>query len=120
MQRDCYELVADKEYHRISIMKFYIYPLILHGRHPLTSLIVHTEHVHLLHTLLSTSLATRYHIVKGRTTIHSVYHQCITCCHMSVKSIPQMMDKLPIEQVTPGPTCMFEKMGVDYTGPMLA
>ena len=96
------------------------HPLILHGRHPLTNLIIHTEHVRLLHagpTLLSASLTTRYHIVKGRTTIHAVYHQCITCRRMSVKPTPQMMGELPIERVTPGP--VFEKTGVDYAGPIL-
>ena len=52
------------------------YPLILHGKHPLTHLIVHTEHIRLLHagpTLLSASLVTRYHLVKGRVIIRSVY-----------------------------------------------
>jgi hypothetical protein len=70
------------------------HPLILHGKHSLTSLIVHTEHIHLLHagpTLLSASLATRHHIVKGRTIIRSTYRQCITCRRFSVKPKPQMM-----------------------------
>ena len=96
------------------------HPLILHGKYPLTSLIIHTEHVRLLHagpTLLSASLATRYHIVKRYTIIRAVYHQCITCRHMSVKPTPQMMGELPIERVTPGP--VFEKTGVDYAGPIL-
>ena len=59
------------------------HPLTLHGKHPLTHLIVHAEHLHLLHagpTLLSASLATRYHVVKGRMIICSVCRQCITCC----------------------------------------
>ena len=96
------------------------HPLILHGKHPLTSLIIHTEHARLLHagpTLLSASLATRYHIVKGCTTIRAVYHRCITCRRTSVKPTPQMIGELPIERVTPGP--VFEKTGVDYAGPIL-
>ena len=96
------------------------HPLILHGKHPLTHLIVQAEHSRLLHagpTLLSASLATRYHIVKGRMIIRSVYRQCITCRRDSVKPKPQMMGQLPIERVTPGP--VFDKTGVDYAGPIL-
>ena len=76
------------------------HPLILHGKHPLARLIIHTEHVRLLHagpTLLSASLVTRYHIVKGRKIICSVYRQCIVCRRHSVKPKPQMMGQLPIE-----------------------
>lgn len=82
------------------------YPLILHGKHPLAHLIVHTEHIRLLHagpTLLSASLATRYHIVKGHMIIRSVYCQCITCRRHSVKPKLQVMGQLPIERATPGP-----------------
>ena len=96
------------------------HPLILHGKHPLARLIIHTEHVRLLHagpTLLSASLITRYHIVKGRMIIRSVYRQCIVCHRHSVKPKPQMMGQLPIERVTPGP--VFDKTGVDYAGPIL-
>ena len=53
-------------------------------------------------TLLSASLASSCLVVKGHTTIRSVYHQCITCRHMSVESTPQIMGDLPIERVTPG------------------
>ena len=48
------------------------HPQILHGKHPLTHLIVQAEHSRLLHagpTLLFASLATRYHIIKGRMII---------------------------------------------------
>ena len=96
------------------------HPLILHGKHPLACLIIHTEHVHLLHagpTLLSASLITRYHIVKGHMIIRSVYRQCIVCRRHSVKPKPQMMGQLSIERVTPGP--VFDKTGVDYAGPIL-
>ena len=96
------------------------HPLILHGKHPLTCLIVHTEHIRLLHagpTLLYASLATRYHIIKGRMIVRSVYHQCVICRRHSVKPKPQMMGQLPIERVTPGP--VFDKTGVDYAGPIL-
>ena len=51
------------------------HPIILHGKHPLTRLIIRTEHIRLLHagpTLLAASLARRYHIVGGRKVIRSI------------------------------------------------
>ena len=59
-------------------------------------------HVCLLHagpTLLSASLASRYHIVKGHTTIPSVYHQCI-----AYQPTPKMIGELLIEWVI----CLWE------------
>ena len=73
------------------------HPLILYEKHLLTYLIVHTEHIRLLHaglTFLSATLATRYHIVKGHKTIRSIYCQCITCCRHLVKPKAQIMDQL--------------------------
>ena len=61
------------------------HPLILHGKHPLARLIIHTEHIHLLHagpTLLSASLATRYHVVKGSMIIRSVNLLSMTSYNM--------------------------------------
>ena len=96
------------------------HPVILSGNHPLTRLIIRTEHLRLLHagpTLLSASLSQRYHIVGGRNVIRSIARECVTCRHKAVKPCPQMLGLLPIERVTPGP--VFDKFGVDYAGPGL-
>ena len=90
------------------------HPVILHGKHPLTSLIILMEHIRLLHagpSLLTASLCRRYHIVGGIT------RKCVTCRKNSAKPQPQMLGQLPIERVTPGP--VFDKVGVDYAGPLL-
>ncbi len=95
------------------------HPIILHGKHPLTRLIIRLEHARLLHagpTLLAASLA-RYHIIGGRKVIRSVTRECITCRRHSAKPQPQMLGQLPIERITPGP--VFNKVGVDYAGPVL-
>ena len=45
------------------------HPIILNGKHPVTKLLVWTEHLRLSHagpTLLAASLSRRYHIVRGR------------------------------------------------------
>ena len=96
------------------------HPLILHGKHPISHLIVRTEHLRLLHagpTLLASSLNQRYHIVGGRSVVRSITRACVTCRKNSVKPHPQMSGQLPIERLTPGP--VFNKVGVDYAGPLL-
>ena len=58
------------------------HPAILKGSHHITGLIIHTEHVRLLHagpTLLSASLFYPFHIIGCRITVCSVTHGCVTC-----------------------------------------
>ena len=96
------------------------HPAILSGKHPLTRIIIYTEHLRLLHagpTLLSASLSQRYHILGGRSVIRSTARGCVTCRRQAVKPRPQKLGQLPIERVTPGP--VFGKVGVDYAGPVL-
>ena len=95
-----------------------MYPIILHGKHPLTKLIIRSEHVRLLHagpTLLISSLSHRFHVISLRKIVRSITRQCITCKRLSIKPNNQMLDQLPLERVTPG--SVFEKVGVDYAGP---
>ena len=96
------------------------HPVILHGKHSLTHLIIHGEYLRLLHaspTLLAASLSRRYHMVGGRKIIRSVARRCITCRKYATRPQPQMLGQLPIERITPGP--IFDKVGVDYAGPVL-
>lgn len=91
------------------------HPFILSGKHPLTRLIIRTEHLRLLHagpTLLSASLSQRYHVIGGRNVIRSVTRECVTCRRNAAKPQSQMFGQLPIERVTPGP--VFDKVGVDF------
>jgi transposase InsO family protein len=96
-----------------------MHPMILHGKHPLTRLVVRSEHQRLLHAgpmLVSSAVARRFHILGMRKTVRSVTRQCVTCRRQSVKPTPQKMGQLPTERVTPG--AVFEKVGVDYAGPL--
>lgn len=96
-----------------------IHPIILHKKHPVTRLIVCTEHLRLLHagpTLMMASLHQRYHIIDGRQLIRQVTHECVLCRWDSAKPKPQLLDQLPLERITPGP--LFEEVGMDYAGPM--
>ena len=95
------------------------HPFILHGAHPVTSLIIRMEHLRLLHaipTLLTSSLLRRFHIVGCRKIIQSITQGCVTCRRYSARPRPQMLGQLPVERVTPGP--VFDKVGVDFAGPI--
>ena len=96
-----------------------MHPIILSGKHPLTKLIIRSEHLRLLHagpTLLGSSLSCKYHIIGGRKSVRSITRSCITCLRQSEKPKPQQMGQLPIERVTPD--VVFENTGVDYAGPV--
>ena len=94
--------------------------MILHGKHPISKLIIRSEHHRLLHagpTLLLASLSHRFHVVNLRKTVRSITRQCLTCRRQTVRPQPQMMGQFPLECMTPGP--VFEKVGLDYAGPFL-
>ena len=94
------------------------HPVILDGKHPITKLIIHSEHLRLMHagpTLLLSSLNQRFHIVGARKTVRSITRQCIVCRRHSVKPQDQQLRQLPTERVSVA--APFEKSGVDYAGP---
>ena len=56
---------------------FQMHPIILHGMHPLSRLIIHSEQLRLLHagpTLVFFALSQHFHILGMRKTIHSIVH----------------------------------------------
>ena len=95
-----------------------LHPAIVHGKHPVTRLIIRSEHLRLLHagpTLLTSTLSCRLHIVGCRKVIRSITRACVICRRQSAKPQPQMLGQLPIERTTPD--SVFEKVGIDYAGP---
>lgn len=96
------------------------YPAILHGNHRLTRLIIHSEHLRLLHagpSLVFSSLSRRFYVLSMKKIVRSVIRKCTVCRRFSARPSPQLMGQLPLERVTPGN--VFEKVGVDYAGPVL-
>ena len=80
------------------------HPVILHSAHPVTRLMIRTEHLRLLHAgpaLLSCALDRRYHIVGGRKAVRSVTRACVTCRRTSIKPQNQVIGQLPAERVSP-------------------
>ncbi len=95
------------------------HPMILHGNHHLTKLLVQLEHIRLLHagpTLVLSSLSRRFHIIRMKNTVRSITRRCTICRRHSARPSPQMLGQLPSERVTPG--AVFQKVGVDYAGPL--
>ena len=94
------------------------HPVIVHSAHPVTRLIIRTEHLRLLHAgpaLLSCALDRRYHIIGGRKAVRSVTRACVTCRRTSTKPQNQVTGQLPAERVSPD--SVFSKAGLDYAGP---
>ena len=79
------------------------HPIILHGKHPITKLIISSEHTRLLHagpTLVMASLCRHYHIVGCRKAIPSITRKCIICRRTTVKPQSQLLGQLPSERVS--------------------
>lgn len=82
-------------------------------------MIICTEHSRLLHagpTLLSSSISSQFHIIGNRRVVCNITSEYTICKRNSAKLKPPIMGKLPMERVTPGP--VFDKVGVDYAGPI--
>ena len=95
-----------------------VHPIILHGKHPITKLIIASKHCQMLHagpSLLSASISLRFHVINLRKTVRMITHDCIICKRYTGKTASQLQGQLPQERLTPGP--IFERVGVDYAGP---
>ena len=90
------------------------HPVVLHGKHRITQLIIHSEHIlHAGPTLVTASLSRRYHIIGS---CKAVTRGCIMCRGTSARPQPQMLGQLPAERLIPG--LVFDHVGVDYAGPV--
>ena len=95
-----------------------IHPIILPGKHLITSLLISSEHRRLMHTgptLLVASLNRRYYITGCHKIVHSITHGCIICRRFTAKPKPQLLGQIPTEHITPD--SVFDRIGVDYCGP---
>ena len=93
--------------------------MIIHGNHAITKLVIHREHLRLLHAgplLVAASLNQRFHVV-GRRVIRSITRSCVTCRRKSLRPEPPMMGQLPMQRVTLD--AVFDRVRVDYAGPIL-
>ena len=104
---------------RISLSTTAKHPSILGAKHPVVKLVILSEHFRLLHggpTLVASSLAQRYHIIRGRPTIRAIIHNCVTCRRQTRRTQDQIMGQLPPERLEP--QVVFTNVGVDFAGPI--
>ena len=65
-----------------SLSSSQTHPTILHGKDPLTRLLISSRHSSLLHagpTLLLSMLGVTFHITRARCLVRTVCRSCITC-----------------------------------------
>ena len=97
-----------------------IHPVILPGKHPITSLLISSEHHRLMHagpTLLAASLNRRYYITSCRNIVRSITRGCVTCRRPSARPKHQILGQIPAERLTPD--SVFDRVGLDYAGPFI-
>ena len=94
------------------------HPLILHGKHHLSTLIIQSEHKRLSHAgpkLTLGSLQDIYHIISARRVVRKWIRECMVCRRASPKITTQLMGQLPSARVLP--TFANDRVSVDYAGP---
>ncbi len=90
------------------------HPVILHGSHPISKLLIRREHIRLLHAgplLVAASLSRQYHFIGGKKSIRSITRSCVICRR---RTESPLMGQLPKERVTPD--SVFDRVGLDYAG----
>ena len=95
------------------------HPIIL-AAHPLVTLIIRQAHLQAMHAgtqLTISTLRQNFWIVRARTLVKAVIHQCITCTREKAAIPSQLMGNLPAVRVSP-PTRAFLHCGLDYAGPI--
>ena len=74
------------------------HPLIIHSKHLVAKLLIRSEHEHLLHAgalLLTASLSSQFHIIRGCDFIRSLTRNCVTCLHKSARPQTPIMGLMP-------------------------
>ncbi|XP_011884105.1 PREDICTED: uncharacterized protein LOC105571249 [Vollenhovia emeryi] len=95
------------------------HPVLL-SHHPLVTLIVHQAHLRALHAgpqLTLNILRREFWIIRARTLIKSVIHNCVTCIRDRAAIPTQIMGNLPAARVT-ATARSFAHCGIDYAGPV--
>ena len=92
------------------------HPVILHGSHPISKLLIRREHIRLLHAgplLVAASLSSQYHFIGGKK---SITRSCVICRRTCLRTESPLMGQLPKERVTPD--SVFDRVELDYAGPI--
>ena len=97
------------------------YPILLPRNHPLTPLIINDAHQRVLHNGVRetlTEIRRKFWIVKGRSLVRAIIHQCVTCRRFEGAPFPTPPPPpLPVSSVKEDPA--FTYTGVDFAGPLM-
>ena len=91
------------------------HPIILHGAHSITRLIIRSEHLRLLHagpTLLSCSLNRHFHILCGRQIVRSITRACVTCRRAAAKPLLLKLGSTRKPVIVKSYVCVFVSLSV--------
>ena len=96
------------------------HPVILPGRHPLTRLVVLSEHINAGHagpSYTSMKIRQRFWLIHGVSSVKHYLAECGKCALIKAKPIRQLMVDLPACRLT---ACNkpFQFSGMDYLGPL--
>ncbi|GFX52564.1 uncharacterized protein TNCV_4325801 [Trichonephila clavipes] len=103
-----------------TLSEFQKHQMMLPKAHHLTDLIIEHYHKKSLHSGLQTTLyliRQFYWIPSGQNRVKRILNKCITCFRMKTQTINQMMGDLPRDRIVPSRP--FEKVGLDYAGPII-
>ena len=95
------------------------YAVILPGDHHLTALYVRRAHARVLHNGVKETLAelrSQFWVVKGRSVVKRILHNCSVCQRYEGKSYRVPPPPLPAFRVREAPP--FTSSGVDFAGPL--
>ncbi|XP_050043628.1 uncharacterized protein [Dermacentor andersoni] len=96
------------------------HPVVLPGKHPLTSLLIRKEHLRMLHAGVRDTLAQLrelYWIIRGRQAVKKIIKQCLVCHKQSCPPATEPVAPLPADRVTKGNP--FDIVGIDFAGPLI-
>lgn len=77
---------------------------------------IHRENLHVGQRTLLSILRHRFWILRARDKVRKVCRSCITCAKVKPTEIQQMMGNMPSVRLTP--VHPFQKVGVDFAGPI--
>lgn len=93
------------------------HPIILPGKHTITTLILNYEHLKNMHGAIRFTLATirtQFWPLRGISTIKRVLRNCVRCCRTQPKLMEHIMSNRPSSRVQA--LRPFKNRGVDYCG----